>query len=74
MKLHGSFADLYKKTVDMSIIFNNADIAPTSNFLELTNQQIENIIQVNLMSHFWIFRQFLPEMLAMNPGRIVNRS
>lgn len=55
-----------------TIIFNNAGIAPQGNFLQLTTDQIEKTIQVNLMSHFWIIRQFLPEMVAMNHGRIVN--
>jgi short-subunit dehydrogenase len=55
-----------------TIIFNNAGIADKGNFLQLTTEQIERTIQVNLMSHLWIIRQFLPEMVAMNHGRIVN--
>lgn len=56
----------------MTIIFNNAGIAPSANFLHLTNEQIEKTFQVNLMSHLWIIRQFLPEMVSLNHGRIVN--
>jgi len=62
-----------KETVGkISIIFNNAGIGPTGNFLQLTDEQVDKTIQINLMSHLWIIRQFLPDMVTMNKGRIVN--
>ncbi|ODN00475.1 Estradiol 17-beta-dehydrogenase 11 [Orchesella cincta] len=64
---------LVKDTVGpVSIIFNNAGIAPTGNFLNLTNEQIEKTIDINLMSHFWLIRELLPDMVTKNHGRIVN--
>lgn len=56
----------------VTIVFNNAGIAEFGNFLQLTNNQIEKTLQVNLFSHFWIIRQFLPDMVKLNHGRIVN--
>lgn len=56
----------------MTIIFNNAGIAPAGNFLHLSDEQVESTIQVNLLSQFWIIRQFLPEMVTNNHGRIIN--
>lgn len=56
----------------VTIIFNNAGIAEFGNFLQLTNNQIEKTFQVNLLSHLWIIRQFLPEMVTLNHGRIIN--
>ncbi|CAL8100318.1 unnamed protein product [Orchesella dallaii] len=64
---------LVKDTVGpVSIVFNNAGIAPTGNFLQLTNDQIEKTIDINLMSHFWILREMLPDMVSKNHGRIIN--
>lgn len=56
----------------VSIIFNNAGIGPPGNFLQLSDEQIEKVFEVNLMSHMWIIREFLPEMVLSNHGRIVN--
>lgn len=42
------------------------------NFLQLSNADIENTIQINFMSQLWIIRQFLPDMVSKNHGRIVN--
>lgn len=55
-----------------TIIFNNAGVAHQGNFLQLTDDQIEQTMQINLMSHFWVIRQFLPDMVTKNHGRIVN--
>lgn len=56
----------------VTIIFNNAGVAPRASFLDQTEDQIENAFHINLFSHFWIIRQFLPDMIAANHGHIVN--
>lgn len=58
-----------------SIIINCAGINNNGlSLLQLDPLQINRIIQVNLLSIFWIIKAFLPWMINMNNGRIVNVS
>jgi len=43
-------------------------------FLELTEAQIERTMGVNCLAHFWVTRQFLPEMVQRDDGVIVGMS
>ena len=43
-------------------------------FLELTEQDVKNIFNVNTFAHFWLCREFLPDMIHENKGHIVNVS
>ena len=55
----------------MTVIINNAGIAPNGPFMSQIPEQIEKMFQINLFAHFWIIREFLPSMLARNHGHIV---
>jgi NAD(P)-dependent dehydrogenase (short-subunit alcohol dehydrogenase family) len=41
---------------------------------ELSDEQIERVINVNLMGPMWLIRAFLPGMLKARHGRIINVS
>ncbi|MBX9955144.1 3-ketoacyl-ACP reductase [Peribacillus simplex] len=58
----------------IDILINNAGIAKFGGFLDLTPQEWENIIQVNLMGVYNVTRAVLPEMIERKSGDIVNIS
>lgn len=55
----------------VSILVNNAGLIPTVSLINGTDEQIQRIIDVNLTSHFWMLRTFLPEMKERNHGHVV---
>ena len=58
----------------MTILINNAGIVNGKNILDLEYNEIKNIFNINIMSHFWLCKQFLPDMINLNKGHIVNIS
>ena len=52
------------------IVINNAGLVAGKSLLDLTEQEILNTFHVNVLSHFWIIKAFLPDMLARNKGHI----
>ncbi|KAF2107397.1 hypothetical protein BDV96DRAFT_298962 [Lophiotrema nucula] len=54
-----------------SVLINNAGIGIGKTVLETSNEQCEKLFQVNLISHFVLIREFLPDMLKMKKGHIV---
>ncbi|WP_394139717.1 3-ketoacyl-ACP reductase [Cytobacillus oceanisediminis] len=57
-------------TVD--ILINNAGIAKFGGFLELSPEEWESIIQVNLMGVYNVTRAVLPDMIEQKSGDIIN--
>jgi len=55
----------------LDILINNAGIVIGKPFLQIEDDEIQRTIDVNLMSHFWTVKAFLPEMLRRNQGHIV---
>lgn len=60
------------KTID--ILINNAGVGKFGKFLELTPEEFENIIRVNLMGVYYATRAVLPGMIEQQSGDIVNIS
>ncbi|MGE6717512.1 3-ketoacyl-ACP reductase [Peribacillus frigoritolerans] len=58
----------------IDILINNAGIAKFGGFLDLTPEEWENIVQVNLMGVYNVTRVVLPEMIERKSGDIVNIS
>jgi len=56
------------------ILINNAGIAKFGGFLDLSPEEWENIIRVNLMGVYNVTRAVLPEMIERKSGDIVNIS
>ncbi|MBT2734872.1 3-ketoacyl-ACP reductase [Bacillus sp. ISL-7] len=56
------------------ILINNAGIAKFGGFLELTPEEWEKIIRVNLMGVYNVTRAVLPDMIERKSGDIVNIS
>lgn len=60
------------KTID--ILINNAGIGKFGKFMELTPEEFEQIIKVNLMGVYYATRAVLPGMIDQQSGDIVNIS
>ncbi|WP_141433603.1 3-ketoacyl-ACP reductase [Bacillus sp. 03113] len=59
---------------NIDILINNAGIGKFGKFLELSPEEWENIIQVNVMGVYNVTRSILPEMIERNAGDIINIS
>ncbi|KAG5683066.1 hypothetical protein PVAND_012372 [Polypedilum vanderplanki] len=55
----------------VDILVNNAGILSATSLKEGTFQQIQQIININLASHFWMTKIFLNEMIEKKKGHIV---
>lgn len=60
------------KTID--ILINNAGVGKFGKFLELTPEEFEHVIKVNLMGTYYATRAVLPGMIAQESGDIINIS
>lgn len=59
---------------DIDILINNAGIATLASFLELSPEEWEKIIKVNLFGVYYATRAVLPSMIERKTGDIVNIS
>ncbi|KAK7062983.1 hypothetical protein SK128_027694, partial [Halocaridina rubra] len=55
----------------VDILINNAGIVTGKNFLQASDQLVERTFSVNIMSHFWTVKAFLPDMINANKGHVV---
>jgi 3-oxoacyl-[acyl-carrier protein] reductase len=58
----------------IDIVINNAGIAKFGGFLDLSPEEWENIIRVNLMGVYNVTRAVLPDMIDRKTGDIINIS
>ncbi|KAL7288785.1 hypothetical protein TKK_0016764 [Trichogramma kaykai] len=56
----------------VSILVNNAGVVTGKKFLDSSDQMIKRTMDVNIMSHFWTVKAFLPAMMKENKGHIVS--
>ena len=65
---------LSRLAVPVDILVNNAGINPLGTIVEMTDEDIENTIQVNLRAPMRLIQHLAPSMVERNFGRIVNLS
>ncbi|RXK81962.1 3-ketoacyl-ACP reductase [Filimonas effusa] len=58
----------------IDILINNAGIGRFGKFLELSPEQWEEVVKVNLFGAYYVIRAVLPGMLSRQTGDIVNIS
>jgi len=54
------------------ILINNAGIVSGSTILDTPDDKIIRTYDVNVLAHFWTIKSFLPDMISMKKGHIVN--
>jgi short-subunit dehydrogenase len=69
-KLPGIVRELTGRPAD--VLVNNAGVPGGGPFVELTHEQIDHVVAVNLSSVLHATRAFLPGMLSRGHGHIVN--
>jgi len=67
-------AETRKALGPVTILVNNAGIVGFQRFTAITEEAWDRMMQVNLKGPFLCVREFIPDMLAANWGRIVNIS
>ncbi len=55
-----------------AILINNAGVMKAAELIDLDPESIERMIEVNLLSLFWLTKAFLPGMIKLNEANIVN--
>ncbi|KAH7117949.1 dehydrogenase/reductase SDR family member 8 precursor [Dendryphion nanum] len=67
-----STAEKIRKTIGSpSILINNAGIGRVHSILDISDEWLQKIIGVNLISNFTTVKAFLPDMIDVNKGHIV---
>lgn len=65
-------AEYVRNTVGtVTMLINNAGITMGKKLLDLSFDEIEKTLQVNLLSSFYTIKAFLPDMLAVHRGYII---
>lgn len=71
--------DVYRKAAlvrtevgKVTILINNAGVVSGMKFLDTPDKLIIRTMDVNVMSHFWTTKAFLPSMMEDNKGHIVS--
>ena len=66
-------ADVVRRDVgNVDILINNAGIVNGKRLLQMHDESICNLMNVNVVSHFWTLKAFLPHMKSTNSGHIVS--
>ncbi|NJB72236.1 NAD(P)-dependent dehydrogenase (short-subunit alcohol dehydrogenase family) [Saonia flava] len=73
-KIPALIADVAKKEGHIDILVNNAGINMKKELIDVTDEDFQNIIKINLSSVFAISREVTKVMKANNGGSIVNIS
>lgn len=64
-------AQLQEDVGPVDILINNAGIVCCKPLLELPDKMIEKTYAVNILSHYWTIKSFLPQMIQQKRGHIV---
>lgn len=65
---------LTKDLPEIDILINNAGIASFGGFMDLSPEEWENIVRVNLLGVYYVTRAILPGMIERKSGDIINVS
>ena len=56
----------------ITILVNNAGIAPFTPFMDIGEELFDKVIRINLKGPFLVIREIMPDMVAAKWGRIIN--
>ncbi|KAK8820136.1 hypothetical protein WA577_006203 [Blastocystis sp. JDR] len=60
-----------KEVGSIDILVNNAGIVTGKSIFNSSEAAIERIMDVNTNAHFWMIREFVPDMMERNSGSVV---
>lgn len=72
--VYGTAEKVRRDVGKVDILVNNAGIVNGKLFLDCADDELRRTIDVNILSHFWTVKAFLPEMIKTNSGHIVTIS
>lgn len=58
----------------IDVLVNNAGIRFRKSFLDISNDELDRVINVNLKSVFYLCQEVLPHMIENNSGKVINMS
>jgi 3-oxoacyl-[acyl-carrier protein] reductase len=64
----------HSKLGSIDVLVNNAGVYPRQSFMEMTEQQWDDMQSINLKSMFHMTQATLPDMIARGSGKIINIS
>lgn len=56
----------------VAILVNNAGIVSGTTLLDTPDTKVVKTFEVNVLAHFWTIKAFLPDMITMKEGHVVN--
>ncbi|KAF5583051.1 pectate lyase 1 [Fusarium subglutinans] len=69
--IHEAMEQVRRDIGDPTVLINNAGIALGKDILACTADQIKQMVQVNLLAHFWLVQELVPSMVKQNHGHVV---
>lgn len=72
--INDTFDRILSKFNHIDILINNAGIIDDSSFIEMSDIQIEHVLNVNFYGPYYCMKKILPLMITQNYGKIVNIS
>lgn len=70
--IEAAAAETRAKFGPITILVNNAGIAPFTKFLEVSDAELDKVLHINLRGPFILTREIVPDMVAARWGRIIN--
>ena len=70
--IHETIAQILDENAVPTVLINNAGMLQAHSILNTTDEWLEKIFRVNLLSHFTLIRLLLPKMMAQQKGHIVS--
>ncbi|XP_067303663.1 epidermal retinol dehydrogenase 2 [Pseudorasbora parva] len=71
-EVYRTASQVKREVGDVTILINNAGIVTGRKFMDSPDSLIEKSMEVNSLAHFWMYKAFLPAMIAGNHGHLVS--
>jgi len=68
----GLYEEITAAGHSITVLVNNAGVAFGADVTTMSLNQIQHSINVNLVSNLWLIKLFLPKMVEMDTGHVVN--